>query len=322
MFLKLRKDLTIPKHILTNSPTILQGLKVIIFGGTNGIGQGLSRELLSKGAEVTVIGRSFRESSTQQYGNRLQFVSADLSTISTSLQLAKSLPFETYDMVIFTSGILPKRHREVNAEGIELDMAVSYLNRYVIVNELVPRLGKNRPYSVATTAAGAPSNSELILSRPRIFNMAFPGSGQSANLQDFNSEKNYQFMKAHENTVASNEALVLELAKKHSDKVDCFGLNPGLIRTNIRVDSGSFGIFTNVFEKITEWTGFSVEEYAQATVPLLVNPHLTGKSGTMFDNKQRAIMPSKSMTEESIQGIMKESEKLVQRALSANSAKV
>ena len=307
IFCSVRKDLTIPKFLLPKNNNILQGLKVAVFGGTNGIGQGLSRELVAKGATVTVIGRSFRGDATN---DRLKFIQADLSSMSNSLKVAKEIPIETYDMVIFTVGILPKRQREVSSEGIEMDMAVSYLNRYVITKEVAPRLGKNRQPQSAGSA--------VALVRPRIFNMAFPGNNQSANLEDFNSEKSYSFIKAHENTVSSNEALVLHSVKAFP-QVDSFGLNPGMIRTNIRVDSGSFGIFTGIFEKITEWTSPTVEEYSEAMVPLLVNPALEGMSGVMFNAKQQPIKQSKSMTEENVSGIIRESEKLVQRANASTS---
>jgi hypothetical protein len=53
-------------------------------------------------------------------------------------------PAETLDLVIFTTGIFAAPRRQETAEGIERDMAVSYLSRLVLVREIAPRLGKNR----------------------------------------------------------------------------------------------------------------------------------------------------------------------------------
>ena len=60
-------------------------------------------------------------------------------------RVAALLPAETFDLFIFTTGIMAAPKRQETAEGIERDMAVSYLSRLVIVREIAPRLGKHRP---------------------------------------------------------------------------------------------------------------------------------------------------------------------------------
>ena len=99
------------------------------------------------------------------------------------------LPAENLDLVIFTTGIFAARKRQETGEGIERNIAVSFLSRLVMVREIGPRLGKNRP---------------VFPMKPRV---GYPGTGQAGKLDDLNAEKSYGSMTVHMNTVAGNEIL-------------------------------------------------------------------------------------------------------------------
>jgi len=160
-----------------------------------------------------------------------------------------------------------------NPRGIERDMAISYLSRLVILREIAPRLGRDRP-------AGS--------TVPRVFVMGYPGGNVEADVRDLNAEKSYSKWKTHAGTVAGNEALVLDAAQRYPHAL-FFGLNPGFVNTNIR--GNLFG--TNTFLlKLMEWllSPFTItpETYAERIVPLLVTPALERRSGLMFNNKGEA----------------------------------
>ena len=161
---------------------------------------------------------------------------ADLSLMRETERVAKLLPAEQLDLLLFTTGIFAAPQRQGTAEGIERDMAVSYLSRLVMLRELAPRLGSDRPSARAKL-------------RPRVFVMGFPGAGQAGRLGDLNADKSYSALTVHMNTVAGNEMLVLDAAKRYPNAT-FFGLNPGLIRTNIR--SNLFGGDTLLY-RFTEW---------------------------------------------------------------------
>lgn len=131
---------------------------------------------------------------------------------------------------------------------------------------------------------------------PRVFIMGFPGAGQAGSPGDLNAEKSYRAIPAHMNTVAGNEMLVLDAAKRYPH-VTAFGLNPGAIKTNIR--SNLLGANTLKF-RLLEWMiGLllqSAETYAEQLAPLLVSPDLDGHSGGMFDRKGFPIRPTPKLT--------------------------
>ncbi|WP_338318552.1 SDR family NAD(P)-dependent oxidoreductase [Bradyrhizobium ottawaense] len=280
----------------------LDGLNVAVIGGTGGIGRAFSHQLAARGANVLVVGQTFRD----QDMPRITFMKADLSSMRDARRIGSALPAGKMDIVVFTTGIMAGPKREVTGEGIERDLAVSYLSRRVILNEIAPRLGKDR------------ARADL---RPRMFVMGFPGTEQRANVDDLNSERSYKRFAAHSNTVAGNEVLVIEAAGRFPD-VDVFGLYPGFVKTNIRANLlGSRALFA-VVEWLTSFMMVEPNAYAERLVPLLVSRDLNGRSGAMFNNKAEAILASPSSTEPSYAAaLMGASDRLVSRAMEGRAGK-
>jgi len=256
----------------------LNGLKVAVVGGTGGIGRALSRVMASRGADVIVVGRTFRDSDVP----RIEFMSADLSLMREAKRVGEALPAETLDIVVFTTGIFAAPRRQETAEGIERDMAVSYLSRLVILRETAPRLAATR---------------RAASMKPRLFIMGYPGTDQAGMLDNLNGEKSYSAVPVHMNTVAGNEMLVLDAARRYPN-VNVFGLNPGLVKTEIRTNFLGEGTLRFRF---VEWmigvVNPSVETYAERLTPLLVSPDLEAHSGAMFNQKGNAILPSQKLTD-------------------------
>jgi NAD(P)-dependent dehydrogenase (short-subunit alcohol dehydrogenase family) len=289
------RDKSFAWHRVEPASLDLKGTDIAIVGGTGGIGRALSRFASARGASVTVVGQSFRDGDVQG----IQFVKADLSLMSEARRVGVALPAETLDVVVFTTGIFAAPKRQETVEGLERDMAVSYLSRLVILREIAPRLGKSR------TAAKL---------KPRVFVMGFPGTGQAGTLEDLNAEKSYGAMRVHMNTVAGNEMLVLDAARRYPN-ASFFGLNPGLIKTNIRNNFLGEG---SLKSRLAEWMiGLmtpSAETYAEGVAPLLVAPDLEGHSGAMFDRKGQPILPSPKLTDPAhVSAFIAASEGLVSR---------
>ncbi|KAF1710146.1 SDR family NAD(P)-dependent oxidoreductase [Pseudoxanthomonas sacheonensis] len=273
----------------------VEGKQVAVIGGTGGIGRALSRHLASLGADVVVVGQTFRDTSVP----RIAFMQADLSLMREAQRVADALPAESLDMVILTTGIFAAPQRQETAEGIERDLAVSYLNRLVILRAIAPRLGTRRPLSSV---------------KPRVFLVGYPGGGQIGAPDDLNSEKSYKAMPAHMNTVAGNEMLVLDAAKRWPHAT-FFGLNPGLIKTNIRDNFfGKDSLKSRAVETLIGLLTPTANTYAQRIAPLLLTSDIEGHSGAMFDSKGGAILPSPGLTEQHIRKFMAASEALMVRA--------
>jgi NAD(P)-dependent dehydrogenase (short-subunit alcohol dehydrogenase family) len=275
----------------------LSSKRLAVIGGTNGLGRAIAQQALARGAEVTVVGRTFRDDPTA----RLTFVAADLSSMKEAVRVGRELPAESFDLVLFTTGIIAAKTREETSEHVERDVAISYLSRLAILQGLSPRLGSARD-------ADAP--------RPRVFVMGSPGTGEIGNPDDLNSEKNYRSMVAHGNTLAGNEILVLG-AKDWFPGPAFFGLGPYLVKTGIRSNLLGDGSITH---KLVE-TAIGVfmqspETYAKRMVPLLFAPELEGRTGLMFGHKAQPIKPTQGLDSAYIDRYLSASDALLRRALS------
>lgn len=275
----------------------LSSLRVAIVGGTGGLGQAIARTMASRGAQVVVVGRTFRDAGTKG----ISFVSADLSKMKEAVRVAGELDAPHLDALVLTTGIFAGPTREDTTEGIEKDMAVSYLNRYALLGEVASTLGSARP-------AGA--------KKARVFVMGFPGAGEKGDPTDLNADRGYESMPVHMNTVAANEALVLDVAKRNPH-LAVFGLNPGLIRTNIRANvlGGNTSLKFELVESVIGLLTISPEKYAARLVPLLVSPDLDALTAVMFNQKVQPIAQSPAMTDAHVAAFADASAKLLARAL-------
>ncbi|ODV66778.1 hypothetical protein HYPBUDRAFT_11421 [Hyphopichia burtonii NRRL Y-1933] len=265
-------------------------LSVLIVGGTGGLGRAISRALLAAGADVTVVGRTFKDEDT-----KIKFVKADLSSIKESEKTAHELDVSNTDILLFTTGIFAANSRQETAEGLERDMATSYLNRLVMLRILVPKLKK-------TSALGF---------APRVFLMGFPGNQQLGNINDLNLEGKYSMWQAHMTTVAGNEALIYDSVDKYQG-VHFYGLNPGLVKTGIRNNLlGENSWVSSMIESLIGWFTPTPEGYADKISPILIAPELEKRNGGIFDNKGNALFPSKGMTTEYSKKFVTESETLL-----------
>ncbi|MBC7790728.1 MAG: SDR family NAD(P)-dependent oxidoreductase [Anaerolineae bacterium] len=279
------------------SQDAFEGKRIAVIGGTSGIGRAFAHAIAAKGAEVTVVGRTFLD----QGVGRIRFIKADLALLKQARHVAQELPAETLDALILTTGILAGRQRKETPEGIELDLAVSYLSRFVIVREAAERLGANRIVENG---------------KPRVFIMGVPGVNQKGSPDDLNSEGHYDSRTSHGNTIIGNEALVLDGATRYSH-VNFYGLYPGLVKSNIFSGLLGQGSFSHRAVQLLIGALFqSAQEYADKIAPLLVSPDIENHSGAMFNRHGDPIHASVQLTTGPVlQKIIGGSERLVRKAL-------
>lgn len=277
----------------------LQSKRILVVGGTAGIGKELAKSCLKRGARVTIVGRRTPDSEL----SAAKFIQKDLSSMRNAVELAKEVKSESLDAIVFTNGIFAAPHRQVTSEGIELDLAVSYLSRFAFAEE------------VAKTGLGTKRSDDET--KPRIFVMGYPGSNAKPMLDDFNAEGKYQAMPVHMNTVAANEALVSHLMATFEGKVNVYGLNPGIIKTEIRDNFlGKGTLRSRIIETVIGWLNPTAESYAESTlINALVTPELENMSGALISSKGKIIEPNPHLDSDVKLRIAKESRKLVNHAL-------
>ncbi|CDM61156.1 MULTISPECIES: SDR family NAD(P)-dependent oxidoreductase [Rhizobium] len=118
----MQRDSSITWRRIEKNSLNLAGLNVAVIGGTGGIGRSLAHDLAKQGADVLVVGQTFRDAETKN----ISFLKADLNLVIDAKRVADEMPAETLDLVLMTAGIMAGPKREVTAEGIERDLALSY----------------------------------------------------------------------------------------------------------------------------------------------------------------------------------------------------
>lgn len=276
----------------------MDSLKIAVIGGTGGLGRAIAKNFASKGASVTVYGRTFRDTDVKN----IKFVRVDLSLMSNIKQLIAEHSFEIfeYDLVVFTAGIFAASNREETSEGLERDLATSTLNRYLLLEKSLPELESQSPLQEGRK-----------FKKPRIFIMAYPGAGQLGTPDDLNQEQGYSAYRCHMNTVAGNEAIVTHYSGNKYFSI--YGLNPGLVKTNIRDNYlGENSWASKVLEFFIGWIYKSPEQYAEIITPLLTDPTLDADSGTFYNDKAKKIPASKGLTKEYADKYIRKSKELLE----------
>lgn len=243
--------------------SLLKHKSVLVVGGTKGLGGAIVDALGDAGAKVTFSGRS---NSPPHKG---EFIQSDMQTIHGTKLLAEKLKGRDFDTALLSVGIFSKRHVERNAEGVQMDLAVSYLSRFVLMQEFG-------------------NNPQAFPKLKRVFILGFPGQNNTiTDIEDINFERTpYKQLPAHTNAVVLNECLVYEAQRKFPN-LQIFGLNPGLIETGEN-NEGSW--FDWMLEKSIGLFSMSPRTFAETSVlPLLVNDKLG--SPASFSRKGK-VLPS------------------------------
>ena len=285
----------------------LRGRRVLILGGTAGLGAALASAALKRGADVTIVGR--RQPPGELAG--ANFISKDLSSMHNAVQLANEMHAAGLlpHTIVFSNGIVASPTPQRTEEGVELDLAVSYLSRFAFIRRLT-ELG------FGTAAPGVRVNTP----KPRVFILGYPGVKNEAQLDDFNSENfaKYDGMTTHYNTVVGNEALVGDLQTRFGARVNVYGLNPGWITTEIRKNFFNGSFIGRMVEAFIRCMYMSADQYAERhLIHVLVSPQLEARPAVLIGQQREILRPNPWLAEDSTRAkrIIRESEKVLEKAL-------
>ena len=141
----------------------LTGQKIIVTGGTSGIGLSIAKELLYKGADVIILARNLtkanevKDNLTKQYPNKdisiIQYdQSDDESVIKASEIIAKE--HSDFTSMILNAGIFQKG-KLTYKDDIPLTIKTNFVGLKVLLDNLLPKLkGEHRFVFQGSLAAG------------------------------------------------------------------------------------------------------------------------------------------------------------------------
>lgn len=188
--------------------------KILITGGTSGLGFELARVFLQKGYEVVATGRN--KVSMPGYHDSFTFIVADFSDLAqTSFALKRLCETSRFDIVINNAGILSPPEFTPTADGLEYTFQVNFLS-HLLVNEIILKNSlPGRPLKIAGIVSPVYRIAEKDLRIPV-------------------SDEGYRPLKAYSNSKFNLALMCSYLPVKYpSLDLTCIGFNPGVFRSNI-----------------------------------------------------------------------------------------
>ncbi len=143
-------------------PQALTGRRVVLTGGTSGIGLAAAKQLMACGADLTLVGRNpdksaavKRELDRAAVSGRLDLEIADLSCMREVRALAHRLcaGYDTIDVLINNAGALFNQRMETS-QGYERTLATDLLSPYLLTRLLRPRLKAAAGARIINVASG------------------------------------------------------------------------------------------------------------------------------------------------------------------------
>jgi NAD(P)-dependent dehydrogenase (short-subunit alcohol dehydrogenase family) len=134
-------------------------MRVLVTGSTDGLGRALAHELVGRGHEVTVHGRSREraEAVADEIGG-VQVVVADFARLANVRELASQA--RGVDVLVNNAGII-SAERRLSEDGIELTFQVNHLAGFLLTLLMLPP----RTVNVASIGQHAPDFDDLMLER-------------------------------------------------------------------------------------------------------------------------------------------------------------
>jgi NAD(P)-dependent dehydrogenase (short-subunit alcohol dehydrogenase family) len=259
--------------------------KVLITGGTDGIGKVTALELANRGAHVIIIGRNpqkteqtVREIREQSDNPRVDFLIADLSEQEQVRRVAAEYRhrYDQLHVLINNAGAFFAK-RELTADGLEKTFALNHLAYFLLTHLLLDLLTKSAPARIINVSSAA-------------------HFGGKINFDDLNAEKSYSGWGAYSNSKLMNVLFTYELARRLQGSgvtVNC--LHPGFVATQFGKNNGGLiGLGLSLVQRVG---AISPEQGAETTLYLATSPEVEGITGRYFDQK-KAVESSKISQDE------------------------
>lgn len=253
-----------------------ENIRVVITGGTDGIGAASALELCGLGADVLIIGRSeakaeLLKAKAQTLSGKFSYIIGDFSLLKnvavTAGQVAEMAGY--VDIIIHAVGILITKP-EHTGEGIEKDFAVSYLSRFFFNELLFGRKKFTKQTKILNIAASSPKV-------PSFAQMEFN------NLAEVMARVG---MKSHGQAQLANDLYTAFAGQRYS--VIAIGYGPGSVDTNIRRELPK--LIRYMMKPFFYFSTRSPEEVARQLVAILAASQLQANRSYFFNKAGEFIV--------------------------------
>jgi NAD(P)-dependent dehydrogenase (short-subunit alcohol dehydrogenase family) len=257
---------TTAAEVLANSD--LTGKRVLITGGSGGLGAETARALAARGAQVTITARTASKArdvvqkTWEATGKELGVEELELGSLASIRALARRLSERpgALDVLIANAGIMACPQGQTQ-DGFELQLGTNHLGHFLLTHLLLPKLAPGARVVVLSSAAHQAS--------PVIFD-------------DLQFERHaYDKWQAYGQSKTANALFAVALNRRLKPRgSEAFSVHPGMIMTDLMRHQGEEA--AEMARKLRDSGRMafkSVEAGAATTVYAATSPTLAGKGG-------------------------------------------
>lgn len=248
--------------------------RILIVGGTAGIGHAVALQYLQSGHEVTVVGRNTAsfDPLLSRYGNRLLIVRADLSRVRALRELVEQLATQSYDTLLFTSGMLSGKSW-LTDDGNEVNYMTNHFSRQYITTGLLSSLSVSKHPAIGYISS--------------IGQYKVPKDIQVFNKQSASGLKTSMW------SYIPNDLFFYQLSKKHPN-LRIIGFNPGPTKGTALNKRPHAPFLFKIIKPLFQLVAGPVDEIAE----LLVAKLEAARPGIQFWNKSKAVSAWKTLADD------------------------
>jgi NAD(P)-dependent dehydrogenase (short-subunit alcohol dehydrogenase family) len=256
------------------------GKRVVLTGGTNGIGLAAAIELARRGADLTLVARNqaraadaVSQINAVTPSNSPDVVLADLASQSSIRGLATELlaRYPRIQVLANNAGAIYTR-RQLTADGVELTWAVNHLAPFLLTTLLLDRLKASQPARIVTTSSDAHEGARIPF-------------------DDLNAERSWggAGFRRYGETKLANILFTAELARRlEGTGVTANAFHPGFVATGFNRNNG---VLMRLGMAITRPFARSPQKGAESLV-WLVDAEEAGHLNGAYVFDRRVIQPS------------------------------
>jgi len=245
----------------------------LVTGGTGGIGAAVALGVAREGWRVLIAGRDTQRGAAVVGALHAAnpdadhaFLPVDLALMADTARLGRQVLQRTthLDAVVLCAGVLATRP-EWTTEGLERCLAVSYLSRHLLLQQLQPML------------LTAPSGRVVLVANAGRY-------ADTLDLEDLQYRRGRPGLRVSLRTQFANDVLAVEMAHRlRGTRMEVTCVYPGLVTTDVfRNAHGPSAGLRRLATAVNRVVGRSAADAARTPVALATDPHLVGVSGRFY----------------------------------------
>ncbi|MEU6494412.1 SDR family NAD(P)-dependent oxidoreductase [Streptomyces sp. NPDC046984] len=254
----------------------LRGRRMIVTGGSSGLGVETVRALAGAGAQVTIATRNpaSAEALVKEFPET-RAVALDLADLASVSAFCDAWD-GPLDALIANAGIMMLPTREVNAQGWEMQLATNYLGHFALAVGLRPALQAAGNARVAVVSSGAQLRAGFDFDDPQF------------------ERRPYDPFVAYAQSKTADVLLAVGISRRWAEHgITANACAPGVIHTNLarhldRATLQALGAMDADGNLVTPDYFKTPAQGAATTVLLAASPLLDGVTGRYFEDNQES----------------------------------